>query len=162
MQVKVGFSTGLKNPLSWLIRTFTKSDVSHAWLLIEGAFMGHDMVMEAHETGYRLIPFFVFEKKTHVVRILTPKHPLEDGIQSQIDDLGSSYDFPGLFGNLFVIVGRWFKVKWRNPFGSSKAMFCSEAIVRAMQGCNYPGSEQLDPEATNPNDLIAFFQAESS
>lgn len=158
--VKVGFSTHGNNIVSRLIRWLTKSKASHAWLLVEDPFFGLEMVMEATETGFRLIPLANFKAEgNNIVALLEPSSPLDEGVKQAGKWLGEHYDFAGLFGASVVILGRWLRRKWRNPFGSPKSMFCSEAVVRVMQASKFPGAEGLDPEATTPQDLLDFFVA---
>ncbi len=162
MVIRVGFSTRRRNILSWFIRKVTKSPVSHTWLLLEGSFFGHDMVLEAGHQGYMPIPYEVFSRTCDVVAIKTPKYSLEEGVVQQIPEIGSDYDYPGLFGGFFVMLGRWLRVKVKNPFQSSKALFCSEAIMDGMKRSGYPGTEHLNPSDVTPSDLLKFFQSEES
>jgi hypothetical protein len=159
--IRVGFSTGKKNVLSAVIRFFTGSKVSHAWLLLEDTYFGLPLVLEATTEGFRLIPYAKFQAKTTVIEVvdLDPTYPVDSGVKQAAQWLGDSYDFGGLLGSAFVLVGRWLKRKWKNPSASSKAMFCSEAVVRVLQASSYPGADQLDPEATTPQDLLDYLRA---
>lgn len=156
--IRVGFSTHEKNVMSRMIRWLTGSKASHAWLLVEDTFFGLEMVMEATETGFRLIPYDNFKAEGNdIVTVLEPPYALDVGVQQAARWLGESYDFAGLFGSVLVLLGRWLKRKWRNPVASSKSMFCSEAVVRVMVAASYPGAEAFDPEGTTPQDLLDFF-----
>lgn len=157
--IGVGFSTHTANPISRLIRWFTGSKVSHCWLLLEDSFFGVDvlMVMEATETGFRLIPYENFKAQGNdVVAVIVPDHSLDAGIKHAVRWLGAGYDFAGLFGSAFVMLGRWFKRRWRNPLDSPRSMFCSEAVTLVLQAAAYPGADKLDPSATTPQDLLHF------
>jgi len=153
--VKVGFSTS-KRLLSRLIRFLTKGKASHTWLYIEDSFLGVDMVLQADTGGFHLGTFAAFERKHHIVQVIRLEHSVEKGLVAATQWLGASYDYTGLFGSAAVLIGRWLKRKWKNPLNSSKAMFCSEAVVRILQLSDYPGSELLDPSATTPQDLLVF------
>jgi hypothetical protein len=156
--VRVGFSTRTRNLMSRAIRWLTGSKASHAWLLVEDTFFGIDMVMEATEVGFRLIPFDNFKAEGNdIVALLEAPYPLDEGVHAAARWIGERYDFAGLLGSAFVLLGRWLRKKWRNPMASSRSMFCSEAVVRVMQAAGYPGSESFDPEATTPQDLLDFF-----
>ena len=156
--VRVGFSTRTKNIFSRLIRWLTGSKTSHTWLLFEDSFFCLPMVMEATETGFRLIPYDNFKAEGNdIVAVIEPPYPLDEGVQQAARWLGERYDFTGLLGSVIVLLGRWFKRKWKNPLAASKAMFCSEAVVWVMRAAKYPGSEAFDPEATTPQDLLDFF-----
>jgi hypothetical protein len=152
--IRIGFSTVTSNLVSRIIRWFSRSKASHAWLLVSDETFGLELVMEASEMGFRLVPFESFKKKNTIVALFDPVVPLESGVKEAATWLGESYDFLGLFGALFVILGRWLKRKWKNPFHSSKSMFCSEAVVRVLQSVAYPGTEGMNPDSVTPQDLL--------
>jgi hypothetical protein len=95
-----------------------------------------------------------------IVKIVTPKYPIEAGMNKMVDHLGDVYDYKGLFGMAWVELGRWLHKKWINPWHSSDAMFCSELVAQVLRDSNYPGSEQLDPASTDPEMLLKFFEKE--
>lgn len=153
----VGFSTHSGNVVSRLIRWMTGSKASHTWLLVDDALFGTEMVMEATEVGFRFITYSRFKAEGNdIVTVVTPAFPLKPGMRQAAMWLGERYDFGGLLGSAVVLLGRWLRRKWKNPLGSSKAMFCSEAVVRVMQAAGYPGSAALDPESITPQDLLDF------
>jgi hypothetical protein len=158
--VFVGFSTPRRwNPLSALIRRMTRSQTSHAWLLVEDPTFGLRLVLEAHSTGFRLVSFTRFVKDNRVVALVVPAHPVQPALCDAGEWLGDSFDVLGLFGIFLTLVARWFRQRpWRNPFPTPSALFCSEAVVRTLKAARYPGSEALDDEATSPADLLAFFE----
>jgi hypothetical protein len=154
-QIKVGFSTRKNNPLSALLRWITHSKASHTWLLISHEFFGLDMVMEATETGFRVIPFDNFKAEgNEVVVVVETGHDLTEGVRYATRWLGESYDFGGLLGASVVLLGRWLKHKWRNPINDPHAMFCSEAVCRVLQIAHYPGTDTLEPSEVTPQDLM--------
>jgi hypothetical protein len=158
--IKIGFSTSPKNIISKVIRWFTKSKASHTWVLFEDTFFGMEMVMESTDTGFRVVPFANFKAEgNEIVALVVPTAPLDDGVKAAASWLGESYDFGGLFGSAFVLLGRWLRRKWANPWASCKSMFCSEAVARILQAAKYPGSSVFVPEATTPQDLLDFFAA---
>jgi hypothetical protein len=157
-QTRIGFSTPKKfNPVSWLVRKLTKSRASHAFFIYRDEDWDADMVMEAHEVGFRLVPLDKFEKKNNIIKVVTPKYPIEVGTKEvALRYVGSRYDFEGLIGMFVVVVGGWFKRRWQNPFRSATNVFCSEAVVRAMMGS--PGyATELDPEIS-PEALLVYFE----
>jgi hypothetical protein len=160
--VFVGFSTPRRwNPLSALIRAMMKSKASHAWLLVEDPLFELRLVLEAHSTGFRLISLAEFVKDNKVVALVEPAHPIEPGLPEAGGWLGDEFDVLGLFGIFLTLVGRWFARRaWRNPFTSSRALFCSEAVVRVLKAAHYPGAGRLGNETTTPADLLAFLSAE--
>lgn len=160
--VLVGFSTPRRwNPLSALIRAMTHSRTSHAWLLVEDPAFQLRLVLEAHSSGFRLISFTRFVKDNVVVALVEPSSPIDDGLPAAGQWLGESFDVLGLFGIFLTLIARWFQQRpWRNPFPTPSALFCSEAVVRALRAARYPGSEALHPEETTPADLLTFLEAD--
>jgi hypothetical protein len=164
MTTRIGFSTPKKfNPISWLVRKISGSTASHAFFIYSDKDWQADMVMEAHELGFRLIPLAHFEKKNEIVASFVPKQTIDDGVRFvALEYLGTVYDFGGLFGGALLMLGRWLKRKWHNPWDSSHAVFCSEAVVIAMQKTNYPGAGLLVARDTTPQDLLQFFTTEGA
>lgn len=151
----VGFSTPKRfNPLSWLVRKLTGSTVSHAWLLYRDHDFDLEMVMEAHEFGFRLLPYDTFQRHNVVVEVVNPDVNLDIGLRMLARRLGSAYDYGGLIGMVVVLLGRWLKRKWRNPLASSHAMFCSEAVVLALQASDCERAKTLVASTTSPQALM--------
>lgn len=150
---KLGFSTS-NSIISRLIRWFTKASVSHTFLTVE--FDGKEWVLEAASTGYRIMPLSRFVNENSLVMIIEPKVSLDAAVTQAEDWLGEGYDWGGLLGFTWVLLGRLLKRKWANPLNSSKALFCSEANTKIIQLAGWPGSEALVPSATSPNDLLMF------
>jgi len=151
----VGFSTS-NELVSRLIRFFTKAKVSHTFLVIRAPFLEEDLVIEAAWAGFRATTLRRFKKKNTVVALMKPAVPLDKGLRDALTWLGESYDFGGLFGMAFVLLGRWLRRKVRNPLHDSRAIFCSEANTLVLQASGYPGADVLDPTETSPADLLEF------
>jgi hypothetical protein len=161
--VCVGFSTA-KGPgglVSRLICWLVQSPASHVWLLYYDELLASWLVLEAHETGYRIVPFPFFKRKNNIVCILRPSHSLLVGLPESAQWLGSHYDFAGLFGMIVVVLGRILKRTWRNPFRSSRAQFCSEAVTRILHAAKYPGATVLHPDDCDPRQLFYFLKRTS-
>ena len=160
MIVKVGFSSG-NRMLSYLIKWATKSKTSHTFLYLSDSFLGTDMVLQATIGGFNLVTYQKFAKSHNIIKLIDLQYPIDEGLKQASLWLGERYDYTGLFGSAFVLIGRWFKRKWTNPWNDSNAMFCSEAIVRVLQASNYLGSEKLDPSSVTPQDLLVFLSNEA-
>jgi hypothetical protein len=158
--VHVGFSTPrLWNPLSALIRWMTRSETSHAWLLVEDPMFQLRLVLEAHSTGFRLVSFTRFVKSNKVVALVVPDqaHPLAPALPAAGEWLGTKYDMLGLAGIFLTLVSRWLVQRpWKNPFPTAGALFCSEAVIRTLKEAKYPGAEKLADEATTPAELLTW------
>jgi hypothetical protein len=157
--VRVGFSTPkMFNPVSWVVRKITGSKASHAWFLYYDEDWELSIVMEAHEFGFRLIPYSRFRNDNHVVGLFLPKVPIDVGLKYVAHRyLGSTYDYLGLMGQIVVQLGRRLKRRWKNPFRGSKNVFCSEAVCIAMQ--KSPGYEKFeeDPDSVDPQKLLQYY-----
>jgi hypothetical protein len=158
--VFIGFSTPRTwNPVSALIRAMTHSKTSHTWLLIEDPMFRQRLVLEAHTNGFRLVSFTRFVKENEVVALVETSHPIEPGLYAAGTWLGEKFDLLGLFGIFLTLIGRWFEQRpWRNPFPTTRALFCSEAVVRTLKAAGYPASDKLDEETTTPADLLEWLR----
>ena len=159
LKTRVMFTTSKTSWISKIIRWFSAGRTSHTGFVYYDQDWSRDMVMEATQGGYRIVPFEHYTNS--LVAIFTPKHPIEVGLAKSVDWLGQGYDYKGLIGMAWVELGRWLKRKWKNPLQSSNSMFCSEAVVRVLQGSAYPGAESFDPGSTDPETLLKFFEQEA-
>jgi len=157
-QTFIGFSTSKKFSLiSWLIQKFTKSIVSHVFFVYWDNDWQDNFVIEARENGFRLISLSNFEKENNIIVSIIPESSIEIGLRAvAIELLGSSYDYVGFFGEVVVLLGRWFKRKWNNPFRSSKTMFCSKVATLVLKKSNYKDAETLNQYNMTPQDLLEF------
>lgn len=155
----IGFSTPRHfNPISWLVRKLTGSRASHAWFLYFDADWEDDFVLEAHELGFRLVPYARFKKENVVVKVVTPKTNIEIGVRWASQWLGSAYDFSGLLGMAWVLLLRILRRRARNPLQSSHAMFCSEMCVTVLKRGGCPWVHDLDAATVSPQDLLDLFE----
>ncbi len=160
---RIGFST-TDALFSRLIRRFTGSKVSHAFLVYFDVDFDREMVMEAVGAGFRIVPLDKFARHNRVVEIVTPRHPIDEGLKAAVDWLGEGYDARGILGMALLLAFRALRRRTRrvrNLLASRRALFCSEAVARACRACRYPGFDR-DPETTTPQDLYAFFSAEQA
>jgi hypothetical protein len=158
-RIVVGFSTPRGwNPLSAAIRRFTGSRASHAWLRVHDPLFGRDMVIEAHATGMRLIPFSLFRRTNRIVAIAYPSCDLGRGVAAAGAWLGRPYDVEGLLGLFLVLLERSLGRRTRNLCHGAAALFCSEAVVMTLQAGGFPCADSLSPDDTTPEDLLEFLQ----
>ncbi len=145
------------NPVSWIVRKFTGSKASHAFFVYHDKDFDMDMVMEAHELGFRLTPYDHFKRHNKLVALVTPLQPIDAGLKLIAQRyLGSMYDYAGLIGMAIVMFGRFLKRKWKNPWRGSRYVYCSESVILAMKAS--PGYEGLDLDSDeDPQDLLNWF-----
>jgi hypothetical protein len=149
----VGFST-TNGFFSRLLRWITKAKVSHAFLVTE--LHGTDWYIGAEAQGVVMMPMSRYQKRS-IIKALDPLPELTDeGLVKVMQYLGEGYDYPGLLGGIFPVIGRWFKQKWKNPWDSSKTVICSELVTLALQEAGIKGADKLDPTAVTPQDLWDF------
>lgn len=152
---RVGFSKDGSLP-SRIIRRLTGAPCSHAFLILEKgeSEFGREMVLEASAFGIRLVSLERFKSQNEVVCEVDFKGHLSQGLVAAGSWLGEVYDFGGLFGMAFVILGRWLKKKWRNPLHRAHSLFCSELVTEVLQDSGIDGVSDLVPEDTSPGDLM--------
>lgn len=143
--------------VSEIIRRLTNSEASHCAFLYYDAFFKCMMVMEADWYGFGLLPFARWSERNKVVASFYM--PLDEGLRHVAQAyLGTGYDYGGAVATIFYRILKLLKHKVASPLYASKAVFCSEAAVLALQKQNYPGIEVLVPSATTPGDLLDFLR----
>lgn len=156
--ITIGFSKS-DTIMSWLIRVATGSKASHCFLVHE--VIGVECAIEAIATGVSAVPMADFVMDNEIVEIVSVEAPFESGLKFAAMNLGCPYDFLGLFGFLWVLIGRKLGRSWSNPFRGSGRLFCSEAVVRVLARCGVPGASLLDPDSCSPGDVLSFLKRSS-
>lgn len=169
--ISVGFSTGKHSIVSSIIRWATKSETSHAFIIIDrldiaptkhhaAQTIREQFILEADVGGFQLYPYRLFRKRNNIVAEITPKVDLTYAVADAIEKmLGEGYDYLGLFSGALMMIARAFGKRIHNPFHASKAMFCSEAVTKILHLAKYPGAESLVPADTTPQDLLNFLRS---
>lgn len=150
--VTVGFSTTSKW-LSRLIRLFTKSRVSHAWIGYYDETLDKRMVMQAEAWGYEVRPWSRWMKQNRrVAEFIVPSPERARAALRGISAfLGVKYDYTAA---LWLAVKRWWGRFLKRPHHDPGKLMCSEAVVRFLQLGGYPVAADLDPETTSPGELL--------
>ena len=159
-EVRIGFSTS-RGIVSAAIRKVTRSKYSHAWVSFRDETLGKVVVMHATRYGYKIEPWRRFVRHVKLGPQFRMERDLTTGIRYVADWLGTMYDFPSILGFLWVALKRWIGKKIRNPFRSSRWLFCSEAVVLILQKSAVVGSHLLDKDSTDPQALLEFMHASS-
>lgn len=142
--------------LSRLIRWVTRSDVSHVCVVDTAGIYGRSLVLEAHEDGFRAVTLSTFLQQNKLIRCYVPATDLSLSVHLLVDSLGRPYDFGGLVGCLWVLLGRAFNRTWANPWQDQRAFFCSEALTDFLKKLGHPGFEKAIPSSTTPEDLCTL------
>lgn len=158
MKISIGFSTS-KLWISRLIRWATSARVSHTFLIIEAGDFGVPMVVQEAWNGFTLQTLEAFKHAGNdVLNVIDPRVPLDAGLVGVAPLVGTSYGYWQLVGAGFVRLMKVLGKKARNPFRSSRSLFCSELNTIVLQRSGYPGADALDPSDTSPEDLLEFLQ----
>lgn len=177
-QIQICFST-TTGWLSWWIRMYTGSRVSHALLTFRSATLGRVCVIEAHGGGFRIVPWSRWERKNTLIARFTIVAPPEATLRSLRAislRLGDPYDVVGLIG---FIPGMWYRLqtffasrwrvrnqgqgaqkkKWlprfRNFFDNPKRLFCSEAIAEFLLFAT-ENEDFARPQDWSPENLFQY------
>ena len=158
--------------ISKVIRWATNGSYSHALLLWEDPMLGW-MRMEAEWDGYHIRPHRQGSPRLDGIRVIekvpvdslnTCAIPLSntyDGLLRVCAQwLGHRYDYQGIVGFLFVVIGRLIKKRWTNPLSSPSRLFCSEAIARGLKDMKHPGFSDIEPSEVSPQDLFDVLKQE--
>lgn len=151
--VYIGFSKN-KSLLSRLLCFFTKAECSHCFFVFD--LYGQGWVLQADWDGIVIDSLAKFQKRDDVVALAAVPELDDQDLAAAMQYLGDGYDYMGLLGGIFPLIGRWFKKKWNNPWSNSKALFCSEFVVAVLQNARFPGAEDLVPDQTTPQMLKDF------
>jgi hypothetical protein len=164
MHTRIGFSRakGIPGVVSRVIMALTGAKASHAWLLYYSAELQMDVVLDAHETGFRAVGYKLFREKNYIVEVYQPKVNIDAAVPVAATWLGTPYDYKGLFGGIVVKLGQWLKRKWRNPARNVNVVYCSESVIRACAEVPYPGMEVLDPNDADPWELRNLLKSDGS
>jgi hypothetical protein len=153
--ITILFSTTKKWTLvSWIIKSFTHSKVSHS--AIGTDMHGIPVILGADAHGVAVTPRSTFEKTDKVVWEFEIIAPItEEDLQRVIGELGEKYDYGSILGFALLLKARdWFKVKIKNIFASSGMVVCSEYCTHLNARKVIPEWNNLDPEATDAEDLL--------
>jgi len=145
--------------LSWVIRWITGQPASHAWIAYWDRALRRWMVVESTYRGLEVRTSTRWQRSNRRARVWAfgvvgeaRRAALADGLRWLATLLDTPYDYRGL---LWFLVRRWVRRPWQSP----RRLKCSEAHVRLLRHIEAPGAFELDPEATTPGDLLAYYRA---
>lgn len=156
----VGFSTQTKNLLSRLIRWFSKSQFSHAWVRYYHPLYEKDIVVDADAVGIIEKPYHLYVPNLdNVVELVPPEgFNAQEGIKALADTLGTQYDYASIIGRLWYYLTKklsrqfkWMKLKVFNPFANHKLDVCVENQLRFLQAGGV--LKDVNPEIESPQSV---------
>ena len=142
--------------LSQWIRWYTASPVSHAVITFRSELLDKVMVMEAHGSGYRVVPWRLWERENTLTTRFTIDLPQDvqlEALQRMADHIGAAYDTRGLFGFVPRFRER-VRVRARNALDTPDKLFCSEAVATFLAYAGFAGFDQ--PCDWSPADLYEW------
>lgn len=154
--VSIGFST-TNMALSKLIRWVTKAPCSHTFIIFD--WLGSKWVLEAGFFGVVAMPYERFTKNNIIVSVVDLPGIELDSLKPVLEEMGEAYDFGGLIGGFFPVMGTWFKKKWSNPWDNTKALFCSELVAGWLKLLNFEGFQDINPPETTPKQIWGILSA---
>lgn len=155
LKVSIGFSTTTKIR-SRIIRWFTRSKVSHAWVAFYDDCLDTRVVLQAETWGYELRPWNRWKKENILIAEYLPLKDADGGIPKLATHLGSAYDWKAVFlTGLANLVKRWWRKKTHDP----RRLMCSESVLLFLSYCNFSTGCNLDPELTSPSTLMETIDA---
>ena len=119
---------------------------------------GQKWLLEAQWNGVVVGSMKKFEKDNTVIELIPVPELTDADLAEALQEAGDAYDYGGLFGVVLTLIGKRLKKKWKNPWNNTKAVFCSELLVLALQKAKFPGIESLTASETTPEDLLNFLQ----
>ena len=163
MKVSIGFSTS-DWWVSRVIRWFTRATVSHTFIVFDEPGTFGSEVYEAAWCGFRMSTRAKLASGTTriVKEIPVPLEPVA-ALAVCRGWLECPYDYAGLVGEAWVMLGRLFGERWDNPFAGPHHMFCSEAATFLLQMTPWrtPPTAYvvvLVPRTTDPELLMATLE----
>jgi hypothetical protein len=145
----IGFSTS-SSIVSRVIRWFTRSKISHAWVSFYSEELGFRLIMHATFGGYKLERWVKWKKENKIISKFSCSTDLSYGVRKMAEQLGKDYDWKSA---AMLACRRWIR-KFYNPVQDPDMLQCSEAITKLLHYHSF--ALGLDPESTTPKDLAIF------
>ena len=157
MRIRVGFSTA-PGILSSVIEDVTRSNVSHAFFLID-CDLG-SLVYQSDSSGPEIVTKTLFEKSRKIVVALDPAIDLTSAVQSSIEQfIGYDYDWSADASDGLNAIAERVGIPARVALSDKHASECASLVVRTMRLAAYPGVERLEEHLVTPAQLLEFMQS---
>jgi len=130
--MKIYLTTKKKNVLSYLVRWFIKSEISHVGLSDDDL----PIILHASLMGVQFSCLKNFIEKNDIIYVYKLIDVNKEPFINILKKLDTPFDFFAIIGFIPVIfMEKVFKKKIKNPFGSRKLLFCSEVIYLYFKEC---------------------------
>jgi hypothetical protein len=146
--IVIGFSTR-RGLLSWLIRTVTKSKVSHAYVRIPVPEYETSMIFQASGLSVNYCSGELFDSKNLIhqeYEVAVSDEQAKIAERLRVSESGKSYSMNQLYGFLWVLALRKFGKKVHNPFSDGNHSYVCVEIAADQVG-------HLDGENMTPEDF---------
>ena len=133
-----------------LIRWFTRSQVSHAFIEFTSNRWGGQWVVESSLTGVRIVP--AVRARHNIVCEYECKFDTAEAFKKVGGIVAERYDFAGIFVFVWVkILWRWARYKFKKPLNATKGQVCSEFVTRFLNASPFQDPRFADPELSSPS-----------
>ena len=114
--------------LSWGIKKFTKSEISHC--LIGTEIHGVPVFLHCTDGGVKVSRRDNYLKGSRLIHEFPIKGDMDEPMAHAWSHIDDDYDYAGIFGFAWVIImWQFLKRKVRNPLMSANRMWCSEFML---------------------------------
>lgn len=154
LDLKIGFSKS-NSLTSKIIRWVTNAPVSHTYISFFDYSFDQEMVLEANEHGYVLVPYNRWIKENTQVYcfdVMVAESLKAKALFELSEHMGDHYDTIGALGLFFR---RWLG-RYRNPLAAIQGrVFCSEMVSLYLKKVKILPNN-ADCESYTPGDLLDF------
>jgi hypothetical protein len=115
---------------------------------------GHDVIFQASHGYVNLRNYKIFKKECEVLQeydFHLQNEQCEQLMEVITSTLGCTYDFLGVLGFLWILIGRRLGFNWNNPLAQRSEYFCSELVTKALEAMKFDLSST--PDDVSPKDL---------
>lgn len=151
-KIYVGFSRNHKI-VSWLIRKFTRSNVSHTYIRIPVPEYNTSIVFQAQGFNVHYINYGHFLDKGNIVEaeicVDVSDEQFIEAEKFRVYECGKPYSYIQLLGYIYLLLGRYLGLRLKNPFSNGDHGYvCVELVCRCLGISN--------EENMTPQDLLDF------
>jgi len=154
LSIHICFSTS-RDPRAALVRWFTGSRFSHAFLTYHCGTLGQEMVMEATLKGFNVIPWSRWKRTNRLIdryALVSLPEEKRKALQELSTKLGQDYDMQGALAFFWRSLG--IRLSFLRP--SRRRLFCSKAVAEFLHRAEVPHFEKMG--RFSPEDIFQRIQ----